>query len=192
MNPLELAANATMTISIVLAARNSVHTWWIGIIACLLFAQLFAQARLYADVTLQAFFVLTSAWGWWQWRARPNAPQRPVGQADAATVLRLLALGVLGALAYGWLLHRWTDAFAPYLDSLVLAFSIVAQLLLMRRLVQTWWFWLLVNVLCVPLFLSRELYLTAALYAAYFVNALFGLRHWRALLQRQSRPEPSA
>jgi nicotinamide mononucleotide transporter len=88
-------------------------------------------------------------------------------------------------MTYGWLLHRWTDAYAPFLDSMVLACSIVAQLLLMRREVETWWFWIVVNLMAAPLFFSRELYLTSALYVAYLANALFALRHWRQLQHAQ-------
>jgi nicotinamide mononucleotide transporter len=188
---LELAANGVVTVSILLAARNSVHTWWTGIVGCLLFAALFFQARLYADVTLQVFFVATSAWGWWQWAGGPYRPAKPITRAAARSLL-LLACGALGALAYGGLLWRWTDAYAPFLDSMVLGFSIVAQLLLMKRQVQTWWFWLLVNLLAVPLFFSRELYVTSALYTAYLVNAVVALRHWQHLLARQAlHPRPA-
>jgi nicotinamide mononucleotide transporter len=189
---LEVLANGAMAVSIVLAARNSVHTWWTGIAGCLLFAALFTQAKLYADVTLQAFFVATSAAGWWRWRVQQHQPQLPITSADHRSLLLLLMCGALGAMAYGWLLSRWTDAFAPFLDSLVLAFSIVAQLLLMKRQIQTWWFWLLVNLLAVPLFFSRELYITAALYTAYLLNAGLALRHWKRLAQLQRRTVQSA
>lgn len=182
---LEIAANGVVTVSILLAARNSVHTWWTGIVGCLLFAVLFFQAKLYADMTLQVFFVATSAWGWWQWTGGPHHPARPIRRAAPRSLLLLLVCGAVGALAYGGLLWRWTDAYAPFLDSLVLGFSIVAQLLLMKRQVQTWWFWLLVNLLAVPLFFSRELYVTAALYTVYLLNAVVALRHWHRLLARQ-------
>ena len=185
---LEVVANGVTTVSIVLAARNSVHTWWTGIVGCLLFAALFLQARLYADVTLQAFFVAASAAGWWQWASGRQRPPLSITRATSRSLLLLLVCGALGALVHGWLLWRWTDAYAPFLDSLVLAFSIVAQLLLMKRQIQTWWFWLLVNLLAVPLFFSRELYITATLYTAYLLNAVLALRHWNKLIHRQSQP----
>lgn len=186
MNWLEFLANAAMTVSIVLAGRNSVHTWWTGIVGCLFFAALFVQAKLYADVTLQAFFVVTSAMGWWQWRATRRGAERPISHTDRSTLVWFAACGAAGAVAYGWLLYRWTDAYAPFLDSLVLSFSIVAQLLLMRRQIQTWWFWLLVNLLAVPLFFSRGLYITSALYAAYLANAVVAMVHWRTMWRQQS------
>jgi nicotinamide mononucleotide transporter len=189
---LEFSANGVMTVSILLAARNSVHTWWTGIVGCLLFAALFFQAKLYADVTLQVFFVATSAWGWWQWSGGSHQPAKPITRAAPRSLLLLLVCGALGALTYGGLLWRWSDAYAPFLDSLVLGFSIVAQLLLMKRQIQTWWFWMLVNLLAVPLFFSRELYVTAALYTAYLLNAVVALRHWHDLLARQAtHPRPA-
>ena len=67
--PIEVAANGVTALSILLAGRNSVHTWWTGILGCALFALVFLEARLYADVALQGFFIATSALGWWYWLA---------------------------------------------------------------------------------------------------------------------------
>ena len=78
---------------------------------------------------------------------------------------------------------RLTDAAAPLPDSAVMAFSVIAQLLLMKRRLETWWFWLGVNTIAVPLFVSRGLYVTAALYAGFWLNAVISLRHWRRLLR---------
>lgn len=183
MTLLEGVANALATASILLAGRNSVHTWWTGILGCALFAVLFWQTRLYADVLLQVFFVVASAIGWWYWLRHGDKPELPIGQ----TAPRRLAWFALGALAstvvYGTLLHRFTDAYAPFADSAVLATSVLAQLLLMRRKIETWPIWLLVNSMAVPLYASRGLTLTAVLYAGYWVNALVAWRHWLRLFQ---------
>jgi len=68
----------------------------------------------------------------------------------------------------------------------------VAQLLLMKRQIQTWWFWILVNLLSVPLFFSRELYITSALYSAFLLNAVVALRHWKRLAEQQHLPAQAA
>ena len=93
-----------------------------------------------------------------------------------------VAGGALAALAYGAVLHRFTDAYAPFWDPLVLSASVIAQLLLMNRKLETWYFWLLVNTVAVPLYCSRGLWLTGVLYGAYWINALFGWRLWRKQL----------
>lgn len=184
MTPLEIAANVFATASIWLAARNNVHLWWTGIVGCALFCVLFLQNQLYADATLQVFFIGASVYGWWLWhRGRDGAPL-PVTRTPARTLGLMVLAAIVVTFAYGGLLKHFTDAYAPYVDSAVLGFSVVAQLLLMQRRIETWPCWLVVNTLSVPLFASRGLTLTAVLYAAYWVNAWYGWWHW----QRQRSP----
>ena len=178
---LELAANATATVCILLAGRNNVHTWWIGIVSCVLFILVFMQVRLYADAALQVFFIATAIIGWWQWLRGDHGRPLAVTRAARSTIVKLVPAGAIAALAYGALLHASTDAAVPYADSAVLAFSVIAQLLLMRRRVEAWPFWLLVNTIAVPVFASRGLYLTAALYAVYWAIALVSWRWWLRL-----------
>ena len=178
---LEWTANAVVTTSIVLAGRNSVHTWWTGIAGCLLFAVLFYQTRLYAGDVLQAFFVVTSVVGWWQWQRGDHGQPLAVSHAGWRLIAWAVPAGAVLTFGYGALLHRFTDAYAPFADSAVLVFSIVAQLLLMRRRIETWLFWLLVNSIAVPLYASRGLYLTAVLYGVYWINAAVSWFWWRGL-----------
>jgi nicotinamide mononucleotide transporter len=187
MTPIEIAANLVTALSIFLAARNSLHTWWTGIIGCLLFINVFYQANLYADATLQIFFIGTSLWGWWYWFNRQQVVPKPIQKTGWSSLLWMSLAALLVTILYGSSLHFWTDAYAPFIDSAVLAFSVMAQLLLMQRRLETWWIWLIVNSLSVPLFASRGLHLTAVLYTAYWFNAWYGLWHWRKLWQTQQR-----
>ena len=155
------------------------HTWWTGIAGCALFALLFYSTQLYADVMLQTFFIATSVVGWWRWLRGDAGRPLPITRAAPGMLAVTAAIGATAAAAYGALLHYFTDAYAPFVDSAVLVFSVIAQVLLMQRRVESWAFWLLVNSIAVPLYASRELYLTAALYAAYWVNAVFAWFAWR-------------
>jgi nicotinamide mononucleotide transporter len=179
--PLELAANVFTAVAIVLAGRNNVHTWWTGVVGCALFGLLFAQSRLYADVALQVFFVVTSLLGWWKWLRGREGQALPVTHAGMASLLWVVPLGVGATAAYGALLHHFTNAYAPFLDSAVLVFSIIGQVLMMQRRVENWSFWLLVNTIATPLYFSRGLHLTAVLYAGLWINALVSWRSWYKL-----------
>jgi nicotinamide mononucleotide transporter len=66
MNTMEIAANAFNAASVILAGRNSIHLWWTTIVNCALFAYVFFNAKLHADVTLQVFVITTAALGWWR------------------------------------------------------------------------------------------------------------------------------
>jgi nicotinamide mononucleotide transporter len=189
IGPLELAANGFTAVAIVLAGRNNVHTWWTGIVGCTLFALLFAQSRLYADVLLQLFFVATGAWGWWCWLRGADGAPLPISRVSLSSLLWMVPAGVLATGAYGALLHAWTNAYAPFLDSAVLVFSVIGQFLMMQRRLENWAFWLLVNTIATPLYYSRGLYLTAALYAGFWINAVASWLWWRKLAAQQ---EPAA
>lgn len=185
-DPIEVAASVLTTVSILLAARNSVHTWWTGIAGCALFAVTFYRVQLYADVTLQAFFIVTSAIGWWYWLRGHAGEALPVTRTTRREFGAAIALAALAAVGYGALLLRFTNAYAPFVDSTVLALSVVAQLFLLRRRVENWPIWLLANSIAVPLYASRGLHLSAVLYAAYWVNAWFGWWRWRRLQRLQN------
>lgn len=156
MSALEIVANVVNLISVLFASRNSIHTWWSGIIGCFLFGALFYQAKLYADVTLQIFFIGTSAYGW--------------------RLYFVVALVI--AFVYSRILIATTDASLPFADSIVLIFSVLAQFLLMRRKLENWAAWLIVNTVAIPVFLVKGLYLTAGLYGFFWVNAWLGLWTW--------------
>jgi nicotinamide mononucleotide transporter len=186
---LEWAAMVMTTICIFLAGRNNIHTWWTGIVACTLYGVLFFGAQLYADVTLQIFFVITGIIGWYSWANinggyKFNAWFKPglqISRVKVSSFAMMVIGAVVVALGYGWLLLTFTDAFAPMIDSLVLTFSVVAQLLLMRRKIETWPLWIVVNTLAVPLFFSRELFLTALLYAIYWAHAWYAWWKWNRM-----------
>lgn len=179
MTALEIAANGFATVSILLAGRNSVHTWWTGIVGCALFAWLFFLTQLYADVTLQIAFIATSAVGWRWWARGTGGAPAPVTHAPRTGLALLGVVSVAVALGYGALLHYFTDAYAPFIDSFVLTLSLLGQLLLVRRQVETWPVWIAVNTIAAPLYFSRGLTLTAFLYAAYWCNACYGWWRWR-------------
>jgi nicotinamide mononucleotide transporter len=178
---LEIAANVFNAVSIVLAGRNSIHMWWTTMVGCVLFAAVFFAARLYADVTLQAFFIVTAGLGWWRWHRGNAGVTLPVRHSSPRLVAGGIVAGIAVTFGYGWVLYRFTDAYAPFVDSIILAFSVLGQLLLMDRRVESWWCWLLVNTIAVPLYAVRGLHLTAVLYVAFWINAIVSLRHWQRL-----------
>ena len=184
-SPLELAANLFTAAAIFLAGRNNVHTWWTGIVGCTLFGLLFAQNRLYADVVLHVFFVATGVLGWWRWLHGNAGAPLPITHAGWRTLAWMVPAGLVATAAYGAVLHFYTSAYAPFIDSSVLVFSVIAQLLMMGRRIESWPVWLAVNTIAVPLYFSRGLYLTAFLYLCFWVNAIVSWLWWRKLAQRQ-------
>lgn len=168
------------------AANFRVHpvAWPLAIASSLLYALLFADARLYGQAGLQGVFIAVAGWGWWQWlhgrsadgqalRVRSLPPRKGLPLAGAT----LLGWGLLGGgLAHG------TDSPVPFLDALPTALALAAQLLLARKYIENWALWLAVNVLSVALFVHQGLWFTAGLYALFALLSGLGWRAWRRLL----------
>lgn len=180
ISPLELCAVALSLAMVCFNLRVHPLGWPLAMASSLLYIALFARHRLYGEAGLQVLFIALSAWGWWQWlRGRDT-------QGDLLRVRRLGPRGALGATVawlmlwplIGLLLDHGTDSDVPYFDALPTAGSLVGQWLLARKWVENWPCWMAVNAVSVALFLSKSLWLTALLYAVFFLLACVGWRTW--------------
>ena len=189
MSPLEVAGNAFVLASVYLARRNSVHTWWTAMIGVTLYAVMFYGAKLYADVVLQVFFFGTCVVGWRAWRhGGAGGEALPITTLSARARVGAWLAVVATAAVMGTLFGTFTDAALPYADSFILGGSVVAQLLMMRRKLDHWPIWIVVDVVAVAVYATKELYLTAAVYAVLLVLCVQGVAEWRRIYDEQRHP----
>ena len=177
----EVLGFITGAAGVYLTVKNSAWNFPVGLTNNLFFGILFFQSRLYNDFGLQIVYFGLGSWGWWFWtRGAPDYAERlPIGSANARQLLACFALVPLLTLG----LTRLSLLFggvSPFWDALTTALSLVAQGLLGRKWIQNWWFWIAADLVYVPLYVSRGLYLTAALYSGFLVLCIWGFRLWRA------------
>lgn len=181
LQPVEVLGVVTGLLCVWLTVRAHVACWPVGILSSLAYAWFFyAHLKLYSDALLQLFFIGSSLVGWWQWlRGGPARTELPVTRLDPRG--RLLAgLSTAGAsVAVGWLFSRFTDASMPWLDAVTSGMSVTAQLLLVRKKVESWVLWIAVDVLSIYLYLAKQARLTALLYVLFLVLATRGLLEWK-------------
>lgn len=177
-------------VAVYLTTRQIVWCWPLGMVGVTLYSMVFFEARLYADAGLQGIYFALAAYGWWAWtRGGQDHTELKVSLITAKTMVLLLIAATLAGLALGSLLFRFTDASLPLMDSSLTSFSIAAQLMQTRKLLENWLVWIAVDVLYVSMFLYMDLYLTAALYAIFLALATMGYVQWRRSW-RQSMSEP--
>lgn len=179
MTALEGVAAVLLLINVWLAAKRSVWNYAFALAAVSVYLVIFYDARLYSDAALQLIFIALNLYGIFNWRRAADDAGVPVGwMSDAARAGWLAAM--LGLwLAWSSAMARFTDAAVPYADGAVLVLSVAAQWLMARRRVESWWLWVAVNLVAVPLYASRGLYLTGAVYAVLLVIAVQGVLGWR-------------
>ncbi|MER7176819.1 nicotinamide riboside transporter PnuC [Streptomyces mesophilus] len=165
-----------------LVARQHIANWPIGIANNLFFILLFTQAGLYADAGLQLVFITLAAYGWWTW-AHGGGPgssdSLPVRRTTRTEWIWLGAAGVVSTLAITLLLDHATDSTVPFWDALTTSLSLMATYGQCRKRLESWWLWIAADVVYIPLYAHKELYLTSLLYVGFMALCVLGLRNWR-------------
>ncbi|WP_328724832.1 nicotinamide riboside transporter PnuC [Streptomyces sp. NBC_00259] len=173
-----------------LVARQHIANWPLGIANNVFFVLLFTQAGLYADAGLQVVFIALAGYGWWAWThgGGPGSDALPVRRTTRTEWTWLLTAGAVGTLGLTLLLDRATDSTVPFWDALTTALSLTATYGQCRKRLESWWLWIAADVVYVPLYAYKELYLTSLLYLGFMTLCVLGLRGWtRELTVRQSR-----
>lgn len=172
-----------------LVARQHIANWPIGIANNLFFILLFTSSGLYADAGLQLVFITLAVWGWWTWAhgGGPGSTELPVSRTGRAEWAWLTAAGLVGTLALTLLLDRVTDSTVPFWDALTTALSLMATYGQCRKLLESWWLWIAADVVYIPLYAYKDLYLTSLLYVGFLALCVVGLVGWRRELVGRGR-----
>lgn len=174
---------ATALIYVVLAARGQVWCWFWGIISCSLWAYAsFAFYDLYLDALLQLFYVAMAVVGIYQWKYGGQSGEgAPISRLSGRQHLAILAGGSLASLLFGYFFDEYTPAAATYWDAFTTVFSVIATLILVRKVLDNWAYWIITDLIYVGLYYSRGAYLFALVMVVYVAIAAFALvRWWRA------------
>ncbi len=186
VNTIEALAAALVVVNVALVAGRRVWNYPVALVAVALYGWVFADARLYSDALLQAFFFAANLYGWANWtRSWAAAGEVVVERLDPATRAAWLAGGTAACIAWGTLMHRYTDASYPWWDAGIAIASVAAQLMQARRAIESWWVWIAVDVASVPLYAAKALWFTCAVYLVLLGLAVWGLLDWSRARGRQ-------
>ena len=180
---------------------ENVWNFPVGVANSAFFVVLFFKTRLYADLGLNVLYILLGLQGWYLWLYGGNRLLERSSNAD--TVLRVTradsrdawqtALIVLAGVPLLTLYLTRINGAAPFMDSLLTAMSVAAQLLLNRKRLENWLVWIAADIMYIGLYAYKSLYLTAFLYALFTALAVAGYRQWeeeRGRPVRGRHPDP--
>ena len=212
-NYIEIFGAVTGIIYVFLEIRQTIWLWPVGILTSAVYIWIFFTSKIYADMSLQVYYLAISilGWYWWAGAKRRRGGEREKGRSkpseDSATaekggrengelqVTRLkirtaLILGCIFVLLYTlmwFVLTRLTDSPVPVRDSFITSLSIIATWMLARKIYEHWYLWIVVNFVSTVLFLTRGLYPTVILYIVYGIMSFAGLVAWKKTLPHQKR-----
>jgi len=211
-NYIEVFGAVTGIIFVFLEIRQTIWLWLVGIITSAVYIWVFFTSKIYADMSLQVYYLVISCLGWYWWAkgtgrqpslklrlAKQGTGQKEEGvkgmvvkwEKEELEVTRLkLRTGVILAFIFillyitMWLvLSRLTDSPVPVRDSFITSLSIIATWMLARKIYEHWYLWIVVNFVSAVLFITRGLYPTVILYVVYGIMSFAGLVEWKKTIK---------
>ncbi|RFZ92484.1 nicotinamide riboside transporter PnuC [Mucilaginibacter conchicola] len=182
----ELIGTLFGLISVWFASRANILTWGTGIVNEVFLFILFFQVQLYADMFLQVYFFVVTIYGWYNWKAKPDAGSITVLNSKQRWLTGIVILA--SSVIAGFLIqniHRYLpqyfkiQAAYPYTDSFVMVLSIVAIVLLAMKKIENWVLWILTDAICVVLYIKKGVYFLSLEYFIFFGLASYGLYQWK-------------
>lgn len=185
MNYLEIFGTFVGLVYLWLEYRASIYLWIAGIIMPAIYIFVYYDAGLYADFSINIYYLIAAVYGWlfWMWGQPGDKPQAlPIVRTPRKYYLPLAVVFAVSFIGIAWILISYTDSNVPWLDSFTTALSIVGMWMLARKYVEQWFAWIVVDVVCCGLYIYKDLYFTSALYGLYSIIAIFGYFKWKKLM----------
>lgn len=191
MSGYELAGVILAIAYLVLAIRENIWCWFCAAISTAIYVVLFAEAKLYMESLLNIFYFGMAVYGWISWR-------NVAGDTDELPItiwprnFHLIAIVMIATLSLstGYVLDRYSDAAFPYVDSMTTYSAVWATFLVARKVLENWWYWLVIDLVSIFIYWSRDLELTSLLFVLYVALIPLGLIAWtRSWRNAQTLPE---
>lgn len=190
MTGLEIIATVTGILSVGLQAKEKIIAWPFAIVSVSILAYVFFFQRLYSDFGLHIIYAILNVYGWIIWSSKKDSESvTPTKILSNQVFLLSILLSILGSLVIGYLMSKYTDADVAYLDAFTTSGSLVAQYLLAKKYLQNWWLWIIVDLVAIPLYIYKGLYIIAGLFVCYLMLCIWGYIEWKKNLDLKSTLE---
>jgi nicotinamide mononucleotide transporter len=192
MSPWEAVAVILAIAYLLLAVRENILCWLFAFISTAIYTVLFWDVSLLMDSALNVYYMAMAIYGWYQWshggtngdeQAHILAVRSMSGQQHFLVITTIAIL----SLVSGYLLAEHSTAAWPYVDSFTTWASVITTYLVTRKYLQNWLYWIVIDMVSVPLYIDRGLNLTALLFIVYTVVAVIGYFSWRDHLRNNGQ-----
>lgn len=182
-NYFELIASGLGFIAIFLQIRQNVWYWLVSIIMVSMYIYIYIASKLYADMSLQVYYLIISFYGWYMWlfgnKQNHHRSELKVSSASKRMMIILASIAVFLFFFIAWILIAFTDSDVPYWDSFTTALSFVATWMLARKILENWLIWIVVDAVTVGLYIYKDLFPSAVLFLFLTAMAFVGYKKWK-------------
>ena len=185
MSGVEWIAAIAGAVSVYLSARENIWSWPTAIVNVGLYIFIFRESGLYSDMGLQVVYLVLSIYGWYEWlHGGANRTKLEVSKASGRVWLVSAVAGSAGWLVIWSITRRLHGVSIPSIDAGLTATSLVAQWMMTRKILENWILWIIADIVYVPMYIYKHLYVTSGLYVVFLVLAIMGLVEWKRSYRR--------
>jgi nicotinamide mononucleotide transporter len=184
MTSLEIIGFLLTIAGVIFASHQHVLTWIISIVSPIVYVFVFFNAKLYADVLLQFFFIALSVYGFYCWKIQKVQSENAVRKINNTEIIYSSILTIGLSFFFYYFLKRFTNSDVPFADAVLTSLSLIATWLTAKKFLENWWIWIIADLLYAILFLYKQLYITSVLYLLLAFLAIYGLLKWKKEVQR--------
>jgi len=195
----EVIATVTGIIAVTLQAKEKIEAWPFAIVSVSILAMIFFDSNLNSDFLLHIIFLILNVYGWYVWSKKGRNKHQKLDSnildanisseemSESAPILQLTSREMViasvvilfGAGLLGYIMGNNTNADLPYFDAFTTSGSLVAQYLIAKKYLQNWIFWIIVDVVAVPVYIYKELYIVAILFTVFLALSIWGYYSWK-------------
>ena len=192
-SPWEFVAVVFGLLSVWYAKKVNILVYPTGIISVLIYVFICYSAALYADMGINAFYFIMSVYGWIMWtRKVDNSKQRPITFSNKKDYLISVGMFIVSIIIIILLLKQfkgddeayWSTG-VPYIDTFTTAIFIVGMWQMALKKVENWIFWIVGDVISVPLYFYKGLVFTSFQFFIFLIIAVMGYIEWKKRAQTQ-------
>ena len=181
-NYIEIIAASLGLVAIYLQIKQKIWYWPVSIVLVSLYIIVYIEAKLYADMSLQVYYLVVSFYGWYYWifgKREDRTKKLPVKFVSRRLGIGLFIISVLLFIGISQILIYFTDSDLPYWDAFTTALSFVATWMLARKIIENWLVWIIVDAVSVGIYIYKELYPTTVLFTVLTILAVAGYFAWK-------------
>ncbi|MBN3521097.1 nicotinamide mononucleotide transporter [Algoriphagus lutimaris] len=165
--------------SVFYSIKENIWVYPTGIISTLIYVWICFQYKLYADMGINAYYFSMSIYGWYVWtHPKEGETVLPVTWLKPSGWFFSIVLFLFSYLVLYLILSQFTDSDVPYWDSFTTASAFVGMWLMAKKKVENWIFWIITDLVSIPLYFYKGLILTSFQFTFFTVLAIMGLLAW--------------
>ena len=161
---------------VILATQESIWCWGAAVISVSLYIYICFSAQLYAETGLQIFYLLMAFYGYYIWNKKEQSLQ--ISEWRISRHLFIITIGAILTFLLGFYISIYTSAKMPIVDSFTTIFSVFATYMVVKKILGNWLYWIVIDIVSIYLYYSRDLHLTSLLFIAYTIIAITGYLSW--------------